>query len=1510
MSNDTPIPNNSLFAKTDEELIAILSRYWKMSAEKLMRPFKVIATFKKSDKKDKKGNDFGFFEDVRDLNGNILYYPQRLGKVKIFSIFKEEFLSNEIGQINVKLAPRPQREKYQNPFMLIMDNPIVGKPEVQFLDKLKKEKLIKKIFKETGASLRDAKNLSNALQTIMGDLYTETERFIFELLQNADDQPQENALVDITLKTLKENLLFLHSGKPFSESDVESISSIGDSTKKIDAEKTGYKGIGFKSVFSDAETVFIDSGNFSFSFDKKSPIYSNESDMNIIPWQIKPIWEEKYHLPKEVQESSSYFDSPVAIALNVGEEKIQNYNRIIPKLLSEPRFILFLRNVGKVRYEGHNGDEIEISKSLYNNIIKINTINKSEEWIIKDYIIPISKDTQDALQNEKLVPKKLKEATKTKITFAAKIINGVIAPVDDSVLFTYLPTKVDDFEFKFLVNADFLTTASRESIHFENIWNRYLFENIGGLIIDWVKLLSDYSCAYSLLPLKDYDGDNSLCLDFYQSYRSAIESEAFILNHKGELAKQEEIIIDKTGLSAIIGADLFCKLLQTKKCLPSEKIDCKILEKDIFEYIEIVKFKDVIKGITNNSDFNNWYIIASDEQKETLHKWVNDNNTDKKKYALQSFVSSLPLFQFNEKYISRKDIESSNYIITTECIKPIKEVLTKLGFVCSNNVFDEGCPLCKFIKMQNKNALFNSIKECDFSKLEAGERKTLFIALKKFVGKETLKTIALFRNLESTPKPLGEMVAYREDVPKWLYPYVICKDDYCEELTDYIIKQNDEFAGVIQKHYTDLYASFAEIYNVYKDKWTETFTRQIIANNEIDDDILSIIEESDKRTQKYFLDSCKKLELLSSSQYKDNSYEYRVLKLALSVYDDPSDFSSKIYFDGQCIRSFSVSDEVICDFLQNGENKKVKMSLAKLLPQYENQSDAIDRIKDLFESKKGLDKFFKTTPKSIHEVYRELNQFLKIPEAYFSEWKVNNGNALQYLFATYYRRKVKHCGLGIDLTKETDEFIGELLDFLFKNEIAEKESPFTYHIKREYFTNKYFDSDYIFESEQLLPAIEKWAVDDKKKQYLIRNGVKPSDSNGILFRELFLENKTIDFIGQLSDADLKSGVEFIATASRYERPFIGNNQKDILLSLKDKCRDLSNDWDKEKIKESANEWHAKEYHKWSNNQRIRIFIYPGVLPSQLLYNNEVILNYENNEYNYYYDDQEKQLFVCNTRKIEAVLLEVAKEKNTNFNFDDYKTLCVDGIAISKEEEIKSLSEENRKKDEIIAQYKAKYGDLTTDVIDGSRQGSVSMDVLNKIHSNAQNEISRQSGKVIERDGLSREQQIAAHREAEQIIKDKLERNGYDCSSWIMEDSDSEYKKWQSINQVNGIISPDGEHINLVIKSAKGGYIYLSATDFEFLTSDSNNVLMVWDGCNVHSVTADDIFNKDSNVNLIFDTEYTPKHYYAALSKVFQYVKRTTFAVKNPSYNTYDAIKSFGMDSKTEGVQELFDDNDL
>ena len=85
--------HKDIFTKSDEEIIKILARWWGMSEDELKRPFRVIASFKKSDKKDKNGRKYGYFVDVRNINGDILYYPQKFGIVKIFSVYKEGFMS-------------------------------------------------------------------------------------------------------------------------------------------------------------------------------------------------------------------------------------------------------------------------------------------------------------------------------------------------------------------------------------------------------------------------------------------------------------------------------------------------------------------------------------------------------------------------------------------------------------------------------------------------------------------------------------------------------------------------------------------------------------------------------------------------------------------------------------------------------------------------------------------------------------------------------------------------------------------------------------------------------------------------------------------------------------------------------------------------------------------------------------------------------------------------------------------------------------------------------------------------------------------------------------------------------------------------------------------------------------------------------------------------------------------------------------------------------------------------
>ena len=62
----------------------------------------------------------------------------------------------------------------------------------------------------------------------------------------------------------------------------------------------------------------------------------------------------------------------------------------------------------------------------------------------------------------------------------------------------------------------------------------------------------------------------------------------------------------------------------TNKKLPSKNIDSRILQKGIFaDIVEKLGIDDVLERITDNSDFNYWFISATDEQKEIFYRWLN-----------------------------------------------------------------------------------------------------------------------------------------------------------------------------------------------------------------------------------------------------------------------------------------------------------------------------------------------------------------------------------------------------------------------------------------------------------------------------------------------------------------------------------------------------------------------------------------------------------------------------------------------------------------------------------------------------------------------------------------------------------------------------------------------------------------------------------------------------------------------------------------------------------------------
>ncbi|MBK7107564.1 MAG: ATP-binding protein [Bacteroidetes bacterium] len=488
---------------------------------------------------------------------------------------KPNFSSNDYWLVDVRLNIKTTRDKISNPFAISLANNVFGKPKNTFLDLVDKEKFIRDIFNKRGATADDAGLISRAISKLAGDMYSDlSERFVFELLQNADDMPKDKNGVNVKLHLLENNILFIHNGLPFSKEDIKAITDIGNSTKKKNPSQTGYKGIGFKIVFQESENVLIKSGGFSFSFDK------NTTD--------------------------------VAIAINT--DRVNQFRTDITSLIQEPRFILFLRNIKSIKIDGIN-NPIEITKTKSEKAISLKSNNEHlSDWLTFDDIeIKISEEVKEAILSDKAVPPKLKEISSTKLNFICQLVDGKIIPVapEESYLFTYLPTDVKDYKFPFLVNADFLTTANRQSIHVKNKWNLFLFEEIGKNCLKWIAEVSNSSykaSAYNLLPNSESSVNDQPWEAFYKGYTKAIDETEFVLSESGKLVKLKDVCIDNTGFSKYVDSLTFKTLFSLQGELLSNEITdvnpivCTVEE---FGQGKIIKITDLIQSISNEN-FKAW----------------------------------------------------------------------------------------------------------------------------------------------------------------------------------------------------------------------------------------------------------------------------------------------------------------------------------------------------------------------------------------------------------------------------------------------------------------------------------------------------------------------------------------------------------------------------------------------------------------------------------------------------------------------------------------------------------------------------------------------------------------------------------------------------------------------------------------------------------------------------------------------------------------------------------------
>lgn len=412
---------------------------------------------------------------------------------------------------------------------------------------------------------------ARSLEQLSSGIYTEDERFVFELLQNAVDAfSSGNSLLDIKIMVQDNYLVFMHNGEEFSERDIEGLCDVGNGNKAKDIKKIGYKGIGFKSVFMRSTYVVVESGGYCFKFDKSHwdnywDTHWNQEEFGakdddkkyLMPWQIIPI---ETVVPIQI-DSEGY---NVVTYIKIG--KRSNLENKISALLTNSQFLLFLKSKNiRMSFIVDGTTKCWIDKTESNGVVvlSVNGVEESRWLIHTNESVAVPENLRDLISADINTPDKLKEAKTFDLSFAIALDkNGKLKRLEheESIIYTYLPTsfRFGAEGFPFLVNANFITDAGRQQLHKDSEWNKLIFSKIPFEFLFWIKEISStYRNYWEVLPEKSYGRGNLLETIYEENMEKAISDIAFIpclKNGNGKLLASEAFM-DRMNIAESISVD-------------------------------------------------------------------------------------------------------------------------------------------------------------------------------------------------------------------------------------------------------------------------------------------------------------------------------------------------------------------------------------------------------------------------------------------------------------------------------------------------------------------------------------------------------------------------------------------------------------------------------------------------------------------------------------------------------------------------------------------------------------------------------------------------------------------------------------------------------------------------------------------------------------------------------------------------------------------------------------------
>lgn len=405
-----------------------------------------------------------------------------------------------------------------------------------FVSKIREELLSNK-------DSRNGQNLNCALDRLSAELYADDVHFVLELVQNADDNQYSDGVQPTLVFVLHpESIVVYVNESGFCPADIDSICSVGRSSKKKRRGFIGKKGIGFKSVFKITDTPEIHSGDYHIRFDCREdlgyivPQWLSDADahkdldagIDIVCTKVRDarllnstnreqVEEEKkepntlgeefeYNFEDEFEENCPPFEwtTKFVLPLRYPKKEIRDQINSI-----DPSTILFLNKlqcvgvvdciegkakiVQKVREGDFTDEKEEINTPvLYREHVTFGEA-RNNYLVVKNYI-PNELDSSNTDLKEIAVAFLL-DAQLVSPCYDSKQLPSVetIVPKHEKI-FAFLP--VCHANFRFILQGEFMLSSSRQSV-INNAENQDLVQHFSELVMRAIMAFKD--------PPKNFD---------------------------------------------------------------------------------------------------------------------------------------------------------------------------------------------------------------------------------------------------------------------------------------------------------------------------------------------------------------------------------------------------------------------------------------------------------------------------------------------------------------------------------------------------------------------------------------------------------------------------------------------------------------------------------------------------------------------------------------------------------------------------------------------------------------------------------------------------------------------------------------------------------------------------------------------------------------------------------------------------------------------------------------------